>query len=91
MLAISFCRQHPVGPLYSSISPAAQHGWQIELDGGQHDERRVYDVRRTRWLQSQGWRVLRFWNNEFEEYEDAVMQRILEALESPMPSPRPSP
>ncbi len=63
----------------------------IELDGGQHDERRVYDVRRTRWLQSQGWRVLRFWNNEFEEYEDAVMQRILEALESPMPSPRPSP
>ena len=35
--------------------------------------------------------VLRFWNNEFEEYEEAVMERILEALESPMPSPRPSP
>ncbi|MDP1260204.1 DUF559 domain-containing protein, partial [Klebsiella quasipneumoniae] len=63
----------------------------IELEGGELFERRVYDVRRTRWLLRQGWRVLRFWNNVFEEYEDAVMQRILEAVESPRPSPRPAP
>ncbi|MCL2949509.1 endonuclease domain-containing protein [Klebsiella pneumoniae] len=37
-----------------------------------------------------GWRVLRFWNIEFEEYGDAVMEGILEAPESPMPSPLPS-
>ncbi|PLP05844.1 DNA-cytosine methyltransferase, partial [Klebsiella pneumoniae] len=41
-------------------------------------------------LQSEGWRVLRFWNNEFEEHGDAVMEGILEAPESPMPSPLPS-
>ncbi|QSS16387.1 DUF559 domain-containing protein [Klebsiella pneumoniae] len=41
-------------------------------------------------LTTTGWRVLRFWNIEFEEYGDAVMEGILEAPESPMPSPLPS-
>jgi len=63
----------------------------IELDGGQHDEREGYDTRRTAWLKLQGWQVLRFWNNELLENEEAVLGRILEALESFVPSPRPSP
>ncbi|EOF4701746.1 endonuclease domain-containing protein [Klebsiella oxytoca] len=85
-----FRRQHPVGPYILDFACCSVR-LAIELDGGQHDERSVYDARRTRWLQSQGWRVLRFWNNEFEHHEEAVMERILEALESPIPSPRPSP
>ncbi len=38
----------------------------IEVDGSQHDElkNRASDQRRTRWLTSQGYRVLRFWNHE---------------------------
>jgi very-short-patch-repair endonuclease len=63
----------------------------VELDGGQHDERAGYDARRTAWLGLQGWRVLRFWNNEVIENEEAVLEKILEALRSFVPSPRPSP
>lgn len=85
-----FRRQHPVGPYILDFACFSVR-LAIELDGGQHDERSVYDAPRTRWLQGQGWQVLRFWNNEFEHHEEAVMERILEALESPIPSPRPSP
>src|ERR1051326_3089587 len=35
----------------------------IEVDGGQHADNET-DRRRTRWLEDQGFRVLRFWNNE---------------------------
>jgi hypothetical protein len=74
-----------LAPIFS-ILPAAQYGWRLNWTAAN-----TMTPMFTRWLQSEGWRVLRFWNNEFEEYEDAVMERILEALESPMPSPRPSP
>ncbi|MDO8289957.1 MAG: DUF559 domain-containing protein [Parvibaculum sp.] len=38
----------------------------IELDGGQHDEIKAIasDARRTAWLETQGYKVLRFWNND---------------------------
>ena len=52
----------------------------IELDGGQHQQRIEYDGRRTRWLRSQGYTVLRFWNNEVLEDIDAVLNSILLVL-----------
>ena len=36
----------------------------IELDGGQHAEQADYDAARTAYLESEGYRVLRFWNNQ---------------------------
>jgi hypothetical protein len=87
LLAISFAASIPLAPIFS-ILPAAQHGWRLNWTAANTMTPTMFAAR---WLQSEGWRVLRFWNNEFEEYEDAVMERILEALESPMPSPRPSP
>ena len=38
----------------------------IEIDGGQHNEEQFIkkDKERTRWLQSEGFRVIRFWNND---------------------------
>ncbi len=38
----------------------------IELDGGRHDdqEAQLHDLERTTWLESQGYRVLRFRNEE---------------------------
>lgn len=52
----------------------------IELDGGQHDERRDYDRERSRYLTRYGWRVLRFWNNEVFQNMDSVLEVIARAL-----------
>ena len=57
----------------------------IEVDGGQHDEQRAGDERRTRHLETQGYRVLRFWNNEILTNIDGVLSVIAECL-SPSPS-----
>jgi very-short-patch-repair endonuclease len=67
----------------------------VELDGGQHAEQAAYDERRTEWLESQGFRVLRFWNNEVFENIEGVEEAIQAALNSlgdahPLPSPPPS-
>ena len=52
----------------------------IELDGGQHSERRAYDAERTTTLNGEGYRVLRFWNVEVLRELEAVVQLIREAL-----------
>jgi very-short-patch-repair endonuclease len=49
----------------------------VELDGGQHAEQRHYDENRTLYLQSKGYRVLRFWNNEIFQETEAVLSEIL--------------
>ena len=62
----------------------------VELDGGQHAERRSHDERRDRFLQGQGYRLLRFWNNEVFENCFGVLERIYEAVQNP-PPPQPAP
>jgi very-short-patch-repair endonuclease len=61
----------------------------IELDGGQHQDEAAYDLRRTAFLNANGWEVLRFWNNEFMVNEEEVLMVILQKLQSLMPSPFP--
>ena len=39
----------------------------IEIDGGQHEPSSEKEARRTRFLETEGYRVLRFWNNEVLE------------------------
>jgi very-short-patch-repair endonuclease len=53
----------------------------IELDGGQHDLDRERDGERTRALESIGYLVLRFWNNDVMHNLNGVMQVILDTLE----------
>jgi very-short-patch-repair endonuclease len=50
----------------------------IELDGSQHGnhENKLRDDTRTRWLNEQGFRVVRVWNNEILQNIDAVMKKI---------------
>ena len=54
----------------------------IEIDGGQHsvDENKANDDVRTEWLESQGFRVIRFWNNEVSSNLDGVITLIEESL-----------
>ena len=52
----------------------------VEVDGGQHAEQVEYDDERTKWLESQGFRVLRFWNNEIQMNLEGVKETIYNAL-----------
>jgi very-short-patch-repair endonuclease len=67
-----------------------EKGLVVEVDGGQHSEDR--DARRTAWLMGEGYRVLRFWNNDVLTNMDGVLGTILMALreeEDPHPNPLP--
>jgi very-short-patch-repair endonuclease len=57
----------------------------IEVDGGQHAEDVARDAERRTWLESQGFRVLRFWNSDVLQRTDGVLESIRASL-----SPRPS-
>jgi very-short-patch-repair endonuclease len=66
----------------------------IEPDGGQHASTIESDSRRTAWLNSQGYIVLRFWNNDVVENIAGVLERIAEELRQPTASggsPHPGP
>ena len=62
----------------------------VEIDGGQHAERQKEDARRTAFLESAGFHVIRFWNNEVLANLDGVMSAIQGALNTP-PHPGPLP
>ncbi|MBY0533284.1 MAG: DUF559 domain-containing protein [Xanthobacteraceae bacterium] len=68
----------------------------IEVDGGQHTtlEATLKDSVRDRFLNDEGFTILRFWNNEIDSNLDGVLQRISEHLRTPTPARyarRPSP
>jgi very-short-patch-repair endonuclease len=52
----------------------------IELDGGQHMDKREVDDARTAYLNSQDISVLRFWNNDISKNLEGVFQTINEAV-----------
>ena len=54
----------------------------IEVDGGQHQAQSAYDAERTRWLESRGFQVIRFWNNQVLAESEAVAQAILNVLQA---------
>ena len=58
----------------------------IEVDGGQHNQNQK-DVRRDEWLKSQGFEVMRFWNNDVLRNLDGVFEVLEARLNSPTPTP----
>jgi very-short-patch-repair endonuclease len=78
-----FRRQEPMGP-YIVDSVSHRSRLIIELDGGQHAVQVEHDRERTRWLESRGYRVIRFWNNQVLTETEPVLDAIALAL---APSP----
>jgi very-short-patch-repair endonuclease len=68
----------------------ASHGLKlvIELDGGHHAVQGGRDATRSKFLESEGYRVLRFCNNEVLANIDGVLEVIQSAvLATPTPAP----
>ena len=76
-----FRRQATIGQYYADFA-CHHHRLVIEVDGGGHagDQQIVADASRTAFLNSRGYRVLRFWNNEVFNQIDGVMSTIHQAL-----------
>lgn len=85
-----FRRQVPIG---SFIADFVCHEARliVEIDGGQHDPASDYEFRRTRFLEGEGYRVLRFWNNEVLENPDGAQEGIAQYLRRVHPHPCPAP
>jgi very-short-patch-repair endonuclease len=74
--SLRFRRQVPIGPFIVDFI-CFEKRLVIEVDGGQHDENKEYDEKRTIWLEDQGFRVIRFWNNEVMNNINGVATFIL--------------
>ena len=77
---LRFRRQFPLGTCIVDFVCSVAHAI-VELDGAQHAES-VHDEKRAAWLKSQGFRVLRFWNNDVLQNMEGVMQMTFEAINS---------
>jgi very-short-patch-repair endonuclease len=79
-LGVNFRRQHAVGMYIPDFcSPKAK--LIIELDGSQHLDQEEYDEERTKTLNSQGYKVIRFWNNDVLNDIEGVIRAIILAME----------
>jgi len=76
---VHFRNQHAIGNYIVDFC-APRKKLIIELDGSQHLEQQEYDEERTRYLETRGYRVLWFWNNDVMNDIDAALQVIWSAL-----------
>lgn len=78
---LKFRRQHPVSGYILDFA-CLEKRLAVELDGSQHIENKAKDGVRTQSLAAQGWRVLRFWNNEIFLNIEGVLASIDTALQA---------
>lgn len=74
-----FRRQVSIGPYFADLI-SHRSKLIVEVDGSQHAENAEQDAKRTRFLEGEGYRVLRFWNNEVMGNLDGVLTVIASAL-----------
>jgi very-short-patch-repair endonuclease len=79
-----FRRQQPIGPFIADFLCQEQR-LIVEADGGQRAGSAA-DQRRTAFIESKGYRVLRFWNNDILSNLDGVAQVVAAALSIPHPA-----
>jgi very-short-patch-repair endonuclease len=83
-LGVKFRRQDPIGryiPDFVCHHPRII----IEADGSQHHNN-ANDLVRDEWLSSQGYTILRFWNNEILKETETVLEKISAVLETLKPT-----
>ena len=85
-----FRRQATIGPYFADFA-CHQRLLVIEVDGGQHNkpDHVMSGAERSIYLQSRGYRVLRFWNNDVLSNIEGVMETILTALREGIANPPP--
>jgi very-short-patch-repair endonuclease len=91
LCGLKFRRQQPIG-VYVVDFLCPEKKLIVELDGGQHQDRAEYDKVRDAWLKSEGYTVLRYWNNEVMGDLEGVLEdigRIAGVFTEPPPSPQP--
>ena len=80
LLGLKFRRQVPIGNyIVDFFCEDAQVI--IELDGGQHMEQEQYDRVRSDWLTANGFRIVRYWNNDIANNLDAVLENLFLLLQ----------
>ncbi|MEI6730362.1 MAG: DUF559 domain-containing protein, partial [Pseudomonadota bacterium] len=79
-----FRRQHPIEHYIADFA-CLENKLIIELDGGQHSLEK--DAKRTEFLESKGFKILRFWNNDVLENLEGVFDTILSTLKEISPHP----
>jgi very-short-patch-repair endonuclease len=84
---MKFRRQALIGSYIVDFA-SSQKNLIIEVDGGQHADSES-DRRRSRWLEDQGFRILRFWNNEVLNNTHGVLEAIMIAAANPSPGAPP--
>jgi len=72
---VSFRRQHAIGNYIVDFCAIKQR-LIVELDGSQHLEQEEYDLERTAFLESQDYKVIRFWNHDVMNDIDGVLRVI---------------
>jgi very-short-patch-repair endonuclease len=85
-----FRRQHPIGPFIADFC-CTEAKLVIELDGGQHALRLREDQVRTKFLESQGYAVVRFWDNDVLTNIEGILERMAESIRSAGSRPSPCP
>jgi len=77
---VNFRRQHAIGN-YIADFVSIKRKLIIELDGSQHLEQAEYDIVRSQYFASLGYKVIRFWNNQIINDIEGVIQTIQHALD----------
>ena len=89
LLGLKFRRQEPIGK-YIVDFVCHEKKIIIELDGGQHSEHEEKDQKRDEWFRSEGFKILRLWNNDVLSQTEEILEIIAKkCLESPSPSSPP--
>jgi very-short-patch-repair endonuclease len=90
LVGLKFRRQHAIGPFIADLV-CDEAKLIVEADGGQHVEQAAQDARRSAWLETQGYRVLRFWNDDILVRTAEVLEKIRRVALAPVDTTAPHP